>query len=256
LDQPTRARDPICDAFPDTSNILLVMKTGATESFDKVPTQLMTVLRCLPEFFIFSDLEQTIAGTHIRDSLDTVLEKAKLSNPDFDLYNRQRECAIDQDTCNKNHDGSSEGWNLDKYKNIHIAEKTYNLRPDYDWYIFIDADTYVLWPTLVQWLRKLKPSKKHYLGSVTLINNFPFGHGGSGYILSQASMADFIGKNPGVANDFDVQAHSECCGDYLLAKAMKEKSGLKIKQTVGHLETGWRTPVACIAAHIQTVADH
>lgn len=45
-----------CDNFPDTEGILLVMKTGATEAFAKLPTQLITNMQCLPDFLLFSDL--------------------------------------------------------------------------------------------------------------------------------------------------------------------------------------------------------
>src|SRR5687767_6546220 len=38
-----------CKNFPDTSNILLVMKTGASEAYSKIPTQAITMLRCLPD---------------------------------------------------------------------------------------------------------------------------------------------------------------------------------------------------------------
>jgi hypothetical protein len=231
-DIPFRPHDPMCESFPDTSGILLVMKTGATESYDKLPTQLITMLKCLPDFLIFSDMDQHIGGYHVRDSLETVLDEAKNGNSDFDLYRRQKSCPVDQDNCNKLGDKASEGWNLDKYKNVHIAEKAYHLRPDYKWYVFVDADTYVLWPTLVQWLRKLNHKKKHYLGSVTLINNFSFGHGGSGYIMSQKAMNEFVGQHPGVANQWDMRAKDECCGDYVFAMALNNTTELGVKQVV------------------------
>jgi uncharacterized membrane protein len=47
--------DP-CATFPDTEGIVLVMKTGATESFDRIPTHLLTTMQCLPDFLIFSDM--------------------------------------------------------------------------------------------------------------------------------------------------------------------------------------------------------
>ncbi|TEA22600.1 hypothetical protein C8034_v002939 [Colletotrichum sidae] len=227
-DIPYRPHDPVCDTFPDTSNILVIMKTGATESFDKVPTQLMTMLKCLPEFFIFSDLDQTIANYHVRDSLDSVLPEAMDGNKDFDLYRRQKACQADQQSCNKLAVSKDEGWNLDKYKNVHIAEKTYHMRPNYDWYVYIDADTYVLWPTLVQWLKKLNPKNKHYLGSVTMVRNFIFGHGGSGYIVSQAAMHDMIAGKEKVGNQWDVRASKECCGDYIFALAMKDNADVNV----------------------------
>lgn len=49
-----------CANFPDTDGILLVMKTGATEAFDKVPTHLLTSLQCLPDFLLFSDMVRSL----------------------------------------------------------------------------------------------------------------------------------------------------------------------------------------------------
>ncbi|GAB1318272.1 N-acetylgalactosaminide beta-1,3-galactosyltransferase [Madurella fahalii] len=224
------AVDPMCEGFPDTSNVLLVMKTGASEAFARVPTQMMTMLKCLPDFLIFSDMDQNIAGQDIHDSLSTVLFEAQDGNSDFDLYRRQKWCLVDQENCNKLGNPAKEGWNLDKYKNVHIAEKSYAMRPGYDWYLFVDADTYVLWPNLMQWLKQLDPTKKLYLGSVTLIHNFSFGHGGSGYIVSKAAMEDFVGKHPGVANEYDVRAKDECCGDYIFALALKAKTEVGVQQ--------------------------
>lgn len=231
---PRPNRDPLCDSFPDTSGILLVMKTGASESFGKIPTQLMTVLKCLPDFLLFSDLEQHVAGYHVHDSLESVLSAAKDGNVDFDLYRRQQWCVVDQNNCNKLGDPASEGWKLDKYKNVHMAEKTYKMKPGYDWYVFVDADTYVLWPNLVQWLGKLKSSRKHYLGSVAMMNNFGFGHGGSGYVLSKAAMEEFAGKHPGVGNKYDLRAKEECCGDYVFALAMHEVSNIPVHNVVSN----------------------
>ncbi|KAI1084591.1 hypothetical protein F5B20DRAFT_591626 [Whalleya microplaca] len=231
IDQnPTGTYDSSCDTFPDTSNILVVVKTGATESFAKIPTQLVTLLRCHPGFLHFSDMRQKIAGFDIHDSLDAVLATAKDGNPDFNLYRHQQACPVDLQSCNANSDRFFEGWTLDKYKNIHIAEKAWTLRPNYDWYLFIDADTYILWHNLVQWLRRLDSWKKHYIGSVALIDDFRFGHGGSGYLLSGAAMKDFVGNHSGVANKFDLRIKDFCCGDYMMGIALNETIGLEVEQ--------------------------
>ncbi|KAK7981279.1 serine/threonine-protein kinase RIO1 [Apiospora arundinis] len=227
----SQSQDPACAWMPDTSNILVVMKTGASEAFAKVPTQLMTTLRCVPDYLIFSDMKQTIAGVEIHDSLDTVLEEARKDNTDFVLYNYQQACEVDLENCNKEGgDAARAGWNLDKYKNIHIAEKTYRLRPNYDWYVFVDADTYVLWPNLVQWLSKFRASAKHYFGSMTMISEFPFAHGGSGYVISKAAMRQFGGRpDESIANKWDNLIHESCCGDYMFAKAFKEATDVTVK---------------------------
>lgn len=46
----------VCDGFPNTDGIMLVMKTGATEAFTKLPAHLLTSLQCLDDYLLFSDL--------------------------------------------------------------------------------------------------------------------------------------------------------------------------------------------------------
>ncbi|KAI0598687.1 hypothetical protein F4775DRAFT_553898 [Biscogniauxia sp. FL1348] len=229
---PIHPYNPNCDNFPELSNVLVVVKTGATESYAKIPTQLMTNLRCVDDFLMFSDMRQRIAGFDIHDSLEAVLPEAKEGNDIFDLYRQQQNCPIDQESCNVLHDHtSSKGWHLDKYKNIHMAEKAYAIRPKYDWYFFIDADTYVVWSNLSQWLRGLDPKKELYMGRIMTYNDFPFAHGGSGYILSQAAMHRFVGLHQNTANRFDTQIKNSCCGDHMLAVALKETTGIEPSQT-------------------------
>ncbi|SPN98442.1 uncharacterized protein DNG_01486 [Cephalotrichum gorgonifer] len=222
--------DPLCARLPGlNSSIVLIVKTGATEASDKLPTQLQTILRCVPDLLVFSDMEQTFAGLHVRDSLDTILDDVK-KNPDFDLYRAQKECLVSQGDCTRHRDKGKEGWNMDKYKNIHIAEKAYSLRPGRDWYVVIDADTYLFWTTLVVFLEQIDPARKMFLGSIAHYKDFPFAHGGSGYIVSRGAMDAFVGQNPGIGNKYDQRVTEECCGDWMFSKAMKETSGISVTQ--------------------------
>jgi hypothetical protein len=207
------------------------MKTGSTESYSRIPTQLMTLLKCLPDYFIYSDKDQHIAGHHIRDSLDSVLPTTRIGNSDFDLYDRQQLCAVDQQRCNSVSTKSNEGWNLDKYKNVHIAEKVFKQRPNYDWYLFIDADTYVLFPTLMQWLPRMDHTKPHYIGSVSLLHNLPFAHGGSGYLVSRPVM-EKLAAHGRIANELEEQTKHECCGDFMFSRAVNITSGTKVQNVV------------------------
>ncbi|RDA87906.1 hypothetical protein CP532_1723 [Ophiocordyceps camponoti-leonardi (nom. inval.)] len=229
--QERRQRQQECAAFPDTSRVLLIMKTGASEAYARLPTQILTNLKCVSDYVFYSDLQQTVAGHLVHDSLDTVLASVRLSNKDFDIYHRQRACDTDQVACNKGYDVGQEGWNLDKYKNIHMAEKVYAQRPGYDWYFFVDADTYVAWPTLMPWLDQLNADKKHHLGSVAYVNNFPFGHGGSGYLVSQAAMRHMFRGRSGVANRWDEYITRQCCGDYAFSYALSNETGVGVEQS-------------------------
>ncbi|GJN74520.1 hypothetical protein PLICBS_008611 [Purpureocillium lilacinum] len=256
-----------CDHFPDTSSVLLVMKTGASEAYGKLPNQIMTNLKCVPNYLFFGDMAQKVAGHTVHDSLDTVIPDVKRKNKDFNLYHRQQQCPIDLDSCNKNHNVGQEAWSLDKYKNIHMAEKTYAMRPNHDWYLFVDADTYVVWPTMMKWLSKLNPKQPLYIGSVAYVANFPFGHGGSGYLVSQAAMHKlFHGKN-GVANRWDERATHECCGDFMFSLALHTETGVSVQNawptingekphTLPYAENEWCQPIATMHhAGAQEISD-
>jgi hypothetical protein len=51
-----------CHDFPNMDDITLIMKTGATEAYDKLPTQLLTNLQCVPDFLLFSDMVSDCPG--------------------------------------------------------------------------------------------------------------------------------------------------------------------------------------------------
>jgi hypothetical protein len=53
-----------------------------------------------------------------------------------------------------------------------------------DWYAFAEADTYIAWSNMAQWLREKAPKSAQYLGSVALLNEVPFAHGGVGAATS------------------------------------------------------------------------
>jgi hypothetical protein len=218
--------DP-CEGFPNMNGIQLVMKTGATEAFDKLPTQLLTNLQCVPDFLLFSDLEQQIGRYHVYDVLDRVDDTIRKAHSEFQLYKAQQACPISQKDCTKDMKGA---WDLDKYKFLNMVERTWEMRPDREWYVFAEADTYVFWPNIVHWLReRAKPEEHPYVGSVALINGFPFAHGGSGYVVSGALMKKMIEKIPGIAAKYDEKAPHECCGDLLISMALDEV-GAKVKQ--------------------------
>lgn len=226
-----------CAHFPqDTGGVLLVLKTGATEVFDKLPTQLLTSLQCLPDFLLFSDREQQIGQWHIHDSLETVTEKIKAENPEFDLYRTQQQCPVAQKACHKTYRGQSStaAWALDKYKFMHILQRTWEMRPNQSYYFFGEADTYIVWPNLVEWLKTRSPVQNPleeplYVGSAAMLLGIPFAHGGSGYILSGALVRNLVEGQTDIADIYDAKARTHCCGDQMIAKAVLERQQIKVQ---------------------------
>jgi len=219
----------ICDEKSQLQRVVITVKTGATEAHKRIPIQLQTSLRCAPNLFIFSDMEDDIGNVHIYDALEGIPDSVKENNSDFDLYRKQKVlndpvkiATILGNMKDPRRPEDLAAWTLDKYKNLHIVEKTWNMKPDMDWYMHIDADTYVSWPTLMLWLEKLDPSQKSFIGSLSFVIENAFAHGGSGILLSREATRDFIDTHNGSVASWNDKIHDNCCGDYVLALALKD----------------------------------
>ena len=202
-------------------DIVVIIKTGATEAYKALPIHLSTTLTHTPNILLFSDHEQTMGQYHIQDALDEVTPDILENNGDWQLYIDQKQyMALGQSPEFLEMKG---GWDLDKYKNLHMLSKTYKQRPDAKWYLYIDADSYVLMHNLLLFLSGLDHTKKLYLGSAAFLNNLAFGHGGTGYVISHGAMKHVMEKEPNIARKYDQHAKENCCGDYVLARAFKDE---------------------------------
>ena len=210
-----------CTGFPDTSDILLVMKTGATEAYDKLPVHFMTTLQCVKDVIIFSDMEMQMGEYHLIDTLDTISDSVKKDNGDFDLYKYLKDYErIGQDP--RGLKDSFSGWNLDKYKFLPMLSKTWKHRQDAKWYVFVEADTGMNWDNIRTFLDKLNPEKAQYIGSPTYLD-IEFAHGGTGYIISGAAMRKAVGGHPDIQEKYDSMVHGICCGDRMPAAVLLDE---------------------------------
>ncbi|KAF9890466.1 hypothetical protein FE257_005871 [Aspergillus nanangensis] len=193
-DSPLRPDD--CPNLPGFEDVLVVLKTGVTEARHKIPIHLQTTLRCVPNYVLFSDFEEDIAGVHVHDVLRGVPEQVRRSHPDFDIYNRVQDGGrqaltdtdLTQDVNTPFGKPNNPGWKLDKWKFLPMIDATLRIRGDAKWYVFMEADTYFVWPNLLGWLGKFNWREPHYLGNQMQIADVLFAHGGSGFVLSQPAM--------------------------------------------------------------------
>lgn len=108
--------DQHCTNFPGSGDILVVIKTGANEIHEKLPTQLLTSLRCYSDILIFSDLEQYVGPFNVHDALKNVSNAIKAQSSDFDYYRQLQDYKKnDQDITNLRDESGSAAWYLDKY---------------------------------------------------------------------------------------------------------------------------------------------
>ena len=221
---PTTLIDSRCDALSNPPDTVVVVKTGANGIYDKVPTQILTALYCYDDLLFFSDLGQQLGPYSIHDALANVTGSVKMNNPQFDYYHMLQQYHKDGRNIGALRQKTGDAaWNLDKYKFIHMLEKSWKLRPNRKWYVYIEADTYLVRSNLRLWLDRLDPTEPLYLGSPTYVNGEAFSHGGSGFVLSGVSLSQFANGDESVAARYDEMMKRERFGDYVLMRALRDK---------------------------------
>lgn len=224
-----------CKGFPPGlfDKVQIVVKVGAPEVRTKLARQLATNTACVRELLVFSDYEEVYEDVRIYDALGNLPLSYWHNNSDYDIYKANTDAKDSGKTLGR----SSEGWKLDKYKFLPMMDLTYDLEPDKDWYVFIEADTYVFWDNLFRFLQHQDPRKALYIGSPIWRHTPPeptFGHGGSGIILSRSALRRLVhpeGKDkhpiPG-STQFGVELEDKCCGDATLAD-MFDSRGISLR---------------------------
>ncbi|KAL3487161.1 hypothetical protein BJX62DRAFT_10508 [Aspergillus germanicus] len=219
---------PRCPPLPGIEDVLVVMKTGVTEALDKVPIHLKTTLRCIPNYIIYSDFEEDIEGVTIHDAFRNVSPAVKESVADFQIYNRLqkrgREGLESQDFADEANSAigkpNNPGWKLDKWKFLPMVREAYTHKPDAKWFVFMEADTYFSWSTLLGWLSHFDPSKPHYIGTETQIADVIFAHGGSGFVISNPAMKLVADEYTKRADELHEYTDAHWAGDCVLGKVL------------------------------------
>jgi hypothetical protein len=212
---------PGCEGFPNTDDILLVMKTGATEAYDKLPIHFMTTIRCVNDTILFSDMEMNVAGHKLIDVLADIPQQRMQDNPDFDLYRKlQVYKSLHEDPRDLKAGGN--GWTLDKYKFLPMLLKTWKYRQDASWYLFVEADTGIIWDNMRTLLDKFDPKQKFYIGSPTYLD-IEFAHGGTGYAISNAAMKAAVGNHPDIDEKYAQKTKEQCCGDAQISRVLLDE---------------------------------
>ena len=232
-----------CLHLPGAENILIILKTGATAIYDRLPIHFESTFKCVPNYIIISDLEQTIGPTKVHDVLQLVTQQTRENHQDFDLYYDIADYhASGQDPSKL---PGSAAWNLDKWKFLPMIHKAWDVsQTEYngkiDWFVMMEADTSLSWLNLIHFLQTKDPSIPQYIGSpaMLVVDGSTFAHGGSGVIMSRAAISKvehkrthFLSGNVGESVQASIAAydrfwekHTEdiCCGDAVLAHAFTD----------------------------------
>ncbi|KAK9487159.1 hypothetical protein V1527DRAFT_495329 [Lipomyces starkeyi] len=225
---------------PGTEDVFLMIKTGATVLWQRFPIHMMTTLPQLPHFAIYSDAPDAVAGIPVVDILAQTTRNLRES-AQFDMYRKQQSLQREHSNIEM-WDKKAEidgAWDLDKYKNLPMVAHAYRTHPTAKWYIFMDADSYILWPNMMRWLSSINHRDILYMGSVAYLGDEPFAHGGSGVIMSGGLIAKTFGKEPGLEYEYEEFTKSHCCGDHVLAHAFLDRN-IRVLSGESYPHVSWR----------------
>jgi hypothetical protein len=212
---------------------LVVLKTGAGEIEEKLPVHLQTTFRCYPDTVVFSDFGETFMNHTIVDVLEDVDPEIKDNHDDFDLYRRLRSngraalspselSGSSSDTSSSNGKPTVPGWTLDKYKFLPMMRKTLELYPTKKWYVFLEADTYIFWSSLLAYAAALDSQKPHYIGGQNSVGDIEFAHGGTGFLVSRPALEMVVKEYVAHKSDWETLTREHWCGDCVLGKAFRD----------------------------------
>ncbi|KAI7349711.1 glycosyltransferase family 31 protein [Hortaea werneckii] len=212
-----------CLSVPGADNVLIMLKTGATELYQKLPTHFMTTFTCVPHFMIFSDLAQNFADIPIHDAIAPISSHFRDHHEDFELYRKLQQ--YQREGQNLHALSGSGGWNLDKWKFLPMLHQAFESAPAHiEWFLLMEADTSISWTNLLQWLRTMDPTKPYYLGAQNVIGSTTFAHGGSGVVISRRAADLLETKRRSLGQTtydavWEETTSTSCCGDEIVARA-------------------------------------
>ncbi|KAI8940981.1 hypothetical protein NX059_002231 [Plenodomus lindquistii] len=230
-----------CPTSPIIDDILVVLRTGATEIHDKLPIHLNTTLRCVPDLVIYSDYAESIADHPVHDVFASVSKTLIAQEPDFAHYRHLQQNGRDGLNTTTPHLGSgpsgseNPAWKLDRFKFLPMMEEALRYRENASWYVFVEADTYLLWDSLLPYLAGYNATEAIYLGRQMAIGDVIFGHGGSGFMLSNAAMRTVVEYRNAHLEECDRFTVEQWAGDMVLGKVLSD-AGIKMTWGWPHLE--------------------
>lgn len=224
----------ICPASELADDVLVVLRTGATESLQKLPVHFRTTLRCVPNYIIVSDLDEEIDGHAVHNVLSGVSEDIRTEHDDFKLYNHLQKhgrAGLHEQEVETGLSGSSkgdylrtgnEGWKLDKWKFLPMIDTALQKQPDAKWFVFIEADTYLGWHNLLEFLGNFDDNKPYYIGKHLFINDVEFGYGGAGFVLSNPAMHKVSEQRSNHLSQYEEFTKTHWVGDCALGKVLED----------------------------------
>lgn len=209
-----------------TNEIALLLKTGASLVWKRLPIHLITSLapeRIAPEnTIIYSDVPEIIGSRQLVDVLANTSSKTVLDSPDFRPYLLQEDFDDKQGWIEGDIAGPIGGWKLDKYKFLPLIQHAGLNQPDAKWYIYMEDDAFIFLPNLLQHLATFNWKDAWYIGSLAIKHGEVFAHGGAGFALSRGAWEKTFGTDADIIQKYENFTEAHGCGDHVLGHVLKD----------------------------------
>ena len=222
----------LCASFPQhlLCDIQPVLKTGHGVVDIRVRPQLHSVSACLSNLLIFSDVDEEFEGRDLIDVIADIPARLIKKTKHLKPYRTLQEYVANDSLADAT-ETAKEGWRMDRFKFLAGISRAWRMRPDRRWYIFYEADTYIVWDNVFRLLENFDADTPLYFGSPSPGREKTwFANGGPGYIISREAMRRLV------ENDWDPETgeylgskltekhwrnvNDDCCGDSILGWAL------------------------------------
>jgi hypothetical protein len=209
-----------CADHAGIEDLAIILKTGSTEIYEKLPVHFTTTFLCVQDRLIYSDVQQYFSGEPVRDALVLVSQESRKKHSDLEQH------VILNDHVRLKGDAAElkgdKSWHIDKWKFLPMISDAYaTFGERKKWYLFIEADTYVSLHNLLPWLAKLDHKRAIYAGAQVMISSTEFGHGGSGFLLSSSAAKALNNTYHSDKVHWESVIASDCCGDKVMAEVLQ-----------------------------------
>jgi hypothetical protein len=169
---------PTCQLVPGADSILVIMKLSALTISDKLPAQLSTVLSCIPNVLLVSNVAQDFHGHEVHDVLAEVDQRFTETEAEFEwsrTVQKYRTSELGVDVLGAEKSERMVG-RLNRWMDVPALRLAGKKWPDVGFYVLVNVDTYLSFPGLLEVVREMDPEVPLYTGEE-----------GSGYLVSRAA---------------------------------------------------------------------
>lgn len=88
--------------------------------------------------------------------------------------------------------------------------------------MFIEPDTIILWSTILKFQEQLDHTKPYYMGAQVNIGDVEFGHGGSGFLVSDTALQQVVEHYVAHQKEWEEFTDGHWAGDAVAGKAFRD----------------------------------